>query len=80
MYCLRKDVLSLHCIGSNTFLQLNDVKIYQFKSKDLEVKPYLSCLEDISKDFMIDNMKKTVLNEYVSDFPVNYNSDVSRYP
>ena len=29
---------------------------------------------------MIDDMKKTVLNEYVSDFPVNYNSDVSRYP
>ena len=53
---------------------------YTNLNQDLEVKPYLSCLEDISKDFMIDNMKKSVLNEYVSDFPVNYNSDVSRYP
>ena len=34
------------------------MKIYQFKVKDSEIKPYPLCLGNISKDFTIDNMKK----------------------
>ena len=30
------------------------------------------CLENISKDFSVDNMKKTGLNGYVYDFSVDY--------
>ena len=33
-------------------------KIYQFKAKDSEIKDYTLCLDNISKDFTIDNMKK----------------------
>ena len=33
-------------------------KTYQFKAKDLEIKPYILCLGNISKDFAIGNMKK----------------------
>ena len=32
------------------------------------------CLGNISKDFTIDNMKKTGLREYVYDFHVDYNT------
>ena len=32
------------------------------------------CLGNISKDFSVDNMKKTGLNGYVYDFSVDYNA------
>ena len=32
------------------------VKMYQFKAKDLDIKPYSLCLGNISKDFTLDNM------------------------
>ena len=31
------------------------------------------CLGNISKDILVDNMKKTKLNGYVYDFSVDYN-------
>ena len=34
------------------------------------------CLENISKDFTVDNTKKTGLNGYVYDFRVDYNAIV----
>ena len=43
-------------------------------------KPYPLWLGNISKDFTVDNMKKTRLNEYVCDFSVDYNIiDVSDF-
>ena len=43
-------------------------------------KPYPLWLGNISKDFAVDNMKKTGLNEYVCDFSVDYNIiDVSDF-
>ena len=33
--------LNLHC--SDSFLYVNDIKIYQFKLKILEIKPHLLC-------------------------------------
>ena len=40
------------------FQYVNGVKIYQFKTKDSEIKPYPLCLGNNSKDFTDDNMKK----------------------
>ena len=37
-------------------------KIYQFKGKDSEIKPYPLSLGNISKDFADNNMMKTGLN------------------
>ena len=56
----------------------NDVKIYQFKVKDSEIRLYPLLLDKISKDFAVNNITKTGLNGYVYDFPVDYNTiDVS---
>ena len=47
--------------------------MYQFKAKDLKIKEYPLCLGNISKDFTIDNMKKTGSNGDVYDVSVDYN-------
>ena len=60
--------LSLHDNGSNSFLFLNATKIYQFKAKDSDIKDYTLCLGNISKDFTINNMKKTVLKVIIIFF------------
>ena len=64
--------------GSNNILFANDVNIYQIKAKNSELKLYPSCLDNILKDFTVDNMKKTGLNGYEYDFSVDYNAiDIS---
>ena len=50
---------------------VDGVKVYQFKGKDSEIKPYPLRLCNISKDFTVDNVKKTELNGYVYDFSVD---------
>ena len=52
----KRFVLSLHYNGSNSLLFVT--KIYQFKATDSETNPYQSCLGNVSKDFIIDKMKK----------------------
>ena len=37
------------------------IKLYQLKARYSEMKPYILCLGNISKDFTIDNVKKTGL-------------------
>ena len=51
-------LLFLHYNGSNNFLSLNATIVYQFKSKDSEIKDSILCLGNILKNFAIDNMKK----------------------
>ena len=63
----RRFVLSLHYNGSDSLLFVDATKIYQFKAKDSEIKKYLLCLGNISKDFTIYNMKKTGLRESVKN-------------
>ena len=46
-------------------------KIYQFKAKDSEIKPYLLCLGNILKDVTISNLKKTGLKGNVQFFSVD---------
>ena len=69
-------MLSLHYNGSNSFLFVNAVKMYQFKAKHSEIKPNRSCLGNILKDFTIDNLKKnkTGLKGTVKVFSVNSNA------
>ena len=55
------------------FLFVNGTKIHQFKAKDSDMKRYSLCIGNISKDFSVDNMKKTQLNGYVYNFSVDYN-------
>ena len=45
----KRFVLSLHYNGSNSFLFVNATKVYQFKSKNSEIKDYALCLGNASK-------------------------------
>ena len=46
-------------------MYVNGVKIYQFKAKDSQIKPYWLCLGNISKDCTADNTKNTGWKGYV---------------
>ena len=46
----------------------------RFKAKDSEIVATPLYLGNISKDFSVDNMKKTGLNGYVYDFSVDYDA------
>ena len=50
---------------STVFLYANDETIHQFKAKDSEIKSYTLCFGNISKDFTVNNMKKTEFNRKV---------------
>ena len=49
-------------------------EIYKFKAKDSEIVATPLCLGNISKDWSVDNMKKTGFTGYVYDFSVDYNA------
>ena len=63
-------MLSLHYNGNNSFLFVNATKIYRFQAKDSELNPYPWGLGNVSKDFTINNMKKTGLKGVVKVFSV----------
>ena len=71
---ITKLCFSLHYNKENSYLFLNDTEIIKFKSKDPEILPYLLCLGNISRDWSVDDMKKTGLNAYVYDFSVDYDA------
>ena len=54
----KRFVYSLHYNGRNSFLLVNATKLYQFITKDSEVKDYALCLGKISRNFTINDMKK----------------------
>ena len=66
--------LSLHGNGANSYLFVNGTEIYKFKAKDSEIVATPLCLGNISKDWLIDNMKKTGFNGYAYDFSVDYDA------
>ena len=66
--------LSLHYNGASSYLFVNGIKIHEFKAKDTEIVASPLCLGNISKDFSVDNTKKTGLNGYVYDFSVDYDA------
>ena len=69
----KRFVLSLPYNGGNSFLFVNATKVYQFKGKHSEIKDYTLCLGNFSKDFAINNMKRTVLKEVAKLFSVGFN-------
>ena len=67
-----KFCLNLHYNGANSYLFINGTEIYKFKAKDSEVFVGPICLGNISKDWSVDNMKKTGFTGYVYDFSIDY--------
>ena len=68
----KKFCLTLYYNGANSYLFANGKKIHKFKSKDCEIILTPLRLENISKDWSVDNIKKTGLNRHVYDFSVDY--------
>ena len=64
----------MHYNRSNSYLFVNGKEIYKFKAKDSNIVATPLCLENISKDWSIVNMKRTRFNGYVYDFSVDYDS------
>ena len=64
----------MHYNRSNSYLFVNGKEIYKFKAKDSNIVATPLCLENISKDWSIVNMKRTRFNRYVYDFSVDYDS------
>ena len=70
----KKNCLSLHHNGANSYLFVNGTEIHKFEAKDSEIVTTPLCLGNISRDFSVDNMKKTGLNGYIYDFNVDYDA------
>ena len=66
--------MSLRYNGENSYLFVNSTEIHKFEAKDSEIMVSPLCLGNISKDFSVNNMKKTGLNGYVYDFSVDYDA------
>ena len=69
----KKFCLSLHYNGANSYLFVNGTEIHKFKAKDSKIVASPLCLGNISKDWSVDNMKRTGFTGYVYDFSVSYN-------
>ena len=68
----KKFCLSLHYNEANSYLFVNGTDIYKFKAKDSKIVARPLCLANISKDWSIDNMKRTGFTVYVYDFSADY--------
>ena len=68
----KETCLSLHYNGANSYLFVNGTEIYKFKAKDSAIVASPLCLGNISKDWSVDNMKKTGSTGYLYDFRVDY--------
>ena len=66
--------MNLHHDGASSYLFVNGKEIHKFKAKYSEIVTTPLCLGNISKDFSVDNMKKTGLNGYVYNFNVDYDT------
>ena len=68
--------LSLHYNGNNNYLIVNGTEIRKFKAKKYEIKDGQTeiCLGNISRDFSVNNMKKTGLYGNVRDFSIDFTS------
>ena len=60
--------------GANSYSFVNGNEIHKFKAKDSEIVTAPLCLGNISKDWSVDNMKKSGFNGYVYDFSVYYDA------
>ena len=70
----KKFCLSFYYNRGNSYLFVNGREIHKFKAKDSDIVATPLLLGNISKDWLVDNMKKTRLNGYVYDFHVDYDA------
>ena len=76
----KKFCSSLHYNGSNSYLFVNVEKTVKFKAKDSAILATPLYLGNISKDWSVDNMKKTGFTGYVYDAIVAYDIlDIHKY-
>ena len=68
----KKFCLSLHYNGPDSYIFVNGTEIYKFKAKDSETVAGPICLANISKDWSVNNMKRSGLTGCVYDFSVDY--------
>ena len=73
----KKFCLRLHYNEAKNYLFVNGKEIHKFKAKDSEIAATSFSLGNISKDWTVDNMKKTGLNGYIYDFSVDYDAVAS---
>ena len=66
--------MSFHYNGANSYLFFNGTELCKFKAKGSEIEATPLCLGDISKDWLVDNMKKIGSNEYFYGFSSDYNA------
>ena len=64
----------MHYNKENSYLFINGTEIHEFKSKNSEILANSLCFGNISKEWSVDNIKKTGLNGYVYDFSVGYDA------
>ena len=63
----------MHYNVANSYSFVNGTEIYKFKAKDSEIVARPLCLGNISKDWLVDNMKRTGFTGYVYNFSADYN-------
>ena len=60
--------------GANSYWFVNGTEIIKFKAKDSKITAYELYLGNISKDWSMDNLKKTSLKGYIYNFSVDYDA------
>ena len=60
----------MHYNVANNCLFVNAKEYYKFKAKDSKIVAAPLCLGNISKDWSVDNMKKTGFNGYDDDLDI----------
>lgn len=68
----KKYCTSLPYDGVNSYTFDNVVEIYKLKAKIFETNVAALRLENVSKDFSVNNLKKTGLSRYLCAFLVDY--------
>ena len=71
----KKFCLSLHYNEANRYLFVNGKEIVKFEAKDSAIVATPLCLGNVSKDWSVNNMKKTGLNGYAYEFCVDYEAN-----
>ena len=71
----KKFCLSLHYNEANRNLFGNGNEIVKFEANDSAIVATLLCLGNVSKDWSVNNMKKTGLKGYAYEFCVDYEAN-----
>ena len=71
----KKFCLSLHYNEANRNLFVNGNEIVKFEANDSAIVATLLCLGNVSKDWSVNNMKKTGLKGYPYEFCVDYEAN-----